>query len=125
MVKGIGIDLIEVDRVESKIRKESGFREFVFSPNEIQYCESKPKKYEHYAACFAAKEAFLKALGTGWNNGISFNEIEIKHVESGQPEIVLSGATAELVRKSGSRTIKVSLTHLQKIAGAVVILESD
>ena len=81
MIFGIGIDMIEVERVEHKLTKDSGFREFVFSENEIEYCESKTHKYEHYAACFAAKEAFLKALGTGWSNGIAFNEIESKYIE--------------------------------------------
>jgi holo-[acyl-carrier protein] synthase len=123
MVAGIGIDLIEVDRVTSKIGKDSGFREFVFSEDEITYCESKAKKYEHYAACFAGKEAFLKALGTGWSNGVAFNEIEIIHDGSGKPSIRLTGSTAELVNKMGPFNITVSLTHLKNIAAAVVILE--
>ena len=71
MITGVGIDLIEVERVAVKIRKEIGFRELVFSKKEIAYCEKKTNKFEHYAARFAAKEAFFKAIGTGWGTGYS------------------------------------------------------
>ena len=77
MIFGIGTDLIEVERVAHKMEKKEGFKELVFSPGEIIYCETRANKYEHYAARFAAKEAFLKAIGTGWRNGTAFNEIEI------------------------------------------------
>jgi holo-[acyl-carrier protein] synthase len=123
MIAGIGIDMIEVERVASKIKKEKGFREFVFSENEIDYCESKPKKYEHYAACFAGKEAFLKAMGTGWSNGVAFVEIEIIHEPGGKPTIELKGKTAELASTNGPFSMTISLTHLNNIAAAVVILE--
>ena len=76
MIAGLGIDIIEVERIAEKMKKD-GFRELVFSANEIAYCESKTHKHEHYAARFAAKEAFFKALGTGWLNGTAFNEVEI------------------------------------------------
>lgn len=125
MIFGIGIDMIEVERVENKITKDSGFREFVFSENEIEYCEAKAHKYEHYAACFAAKEAFLKALGTGWTNGIAFNEIEITHEDGGKPILNLSGSTAERVSVMGKFEISVSLSHLKNIASAVVVLEKN
>ena len=77
MVTGIGIDLIETARVEEKIAKDSGFREYVFSENEIAYCESKTNRFEHFAARFAAKEALLKALGTGFPGGLVLNEIDV------------------------------------------------
>ena len=123
MIAGIGTDIIEVERVEAKISKETGFREFVFSKKEIEYCETKPNKYEHYAASFAAKEAFLKALGTGWTNGLAFNEIEIHHDENGKPELKVCGMTAEKIEQFGKLRILISLTHLKSIAMAVVILE--
>jgi holo-[acyl-carrier protein] synthase len=72
MIEGLGIDIIEVKRVQKRIEAEKGFREYVFSSAEIAYCEKKTNKYEHYAARFAAKEAFLKALGTGWTSEYSF-----------------------------------------------------
>ena len=116
--------MIEVARVAEKIAKEMGFRELVFSANEIVYCESKTKKYEHYAARFAAKEAYLKALGTGWTNGMAFNEVEIGHDENGKPVIQLLGNTAELTLVKSNLSISVSLSHLQTIASAIVIIES-
>ena len=123
MIAGLGIDLVEVERIEEKIAKENGFRELVFTVNEIAYCESKTHKYEHYAARFAAKEAFFKALGTGWLAGTSFNEVEIVKNEQGKPEIVLLGLTKATIEDLGSFKIMVSLTHVKSAASAVVILE--
>ncbi len=94
MIAGLGMDLIEVERVAAKISKEAGFRELIFSPKEIGYCESKTDKFVHYAARFAAKEAFFKALGTGWAEGTAFNEVEVTHDEAGKPGLSLLGATA-------------------------------
>jgi holo-[acyl-carrier protein] synthase len=123
MIAGLGLDMIEVDRVAEKIGKESGFREMIFTPAEIAYCESKTNKFEHYAARFAAKEAFFKALGTGWLTGTAFNQVEIVHTDQGQPQISLLGKTAETIEAIGSFKILVSLSHLKAVASAVVILE--
>ncbi|QEC76710.1 holo-ACP synthase [Mucilaginibacter ginsenosidivorax] len=123
MVAGVGIDMIEIDRVAVKIEKGGGFRELVFSEKEIAYCELKTNKYQHYAARFAAKEAFFKALGTGWLNGTAFNEVEISNNADGKPELTLIGQTGELLREQGPMKISVSLTHLKAIASAVVIIE--
>ena len=115
--------MIEVERVAKKIGKESGFRELVFSPKEIEYCETKAKKFEHYAARFAAKEALLKALGTGWKTGIAFNEIETSGDDLGKPEMILLGETAKSIAAIGDIKIFVSLSHLRNIAAAVVIVQ--
>jgi holo-[acyl-carrier protein] synthase len=123
MIAGLGIDMIEVDRIAEKINKESGFRELLFSPNEITYCESKTNKFEYYAARFAAKEAFYKALGTGWLEGTAFNEIEIVHTATGKPEFNFTGATATVIDLLEFSTISISLTHLKATASAVVIIE--
>jgi holo-[acyl-carrier protein] synthase len=123
MIAGVGIDMIETARVEAKIAKESGFRELVFSANEIIYCEAKANKYEHYAARFAAKEALFKALGTGWKNGTAFNEIEVTNDDTGKPEINLLGETAKTIQTMSIGKISVSLSHLKDIAAAVVIVE--
>ena len=123
MVEGLGLDIIEVERIAEKINKESGFREMVFSKTEIAYCESKPNKFEHYAARFAAKEAFFKALGTGWLKGTHFNEIEITNSESGKPSLVLLDETKKTLSPLGISKILVSLSHLKSIASAVVIIE--
>jgi holo-[acyl-carrier protein] synthase len=125
MIAGLGIDIIEVGRIAEKIERDNGFRELVFSPNEIAYCESKANKHEHYAARFAAKEAFFKALGTGWLNGTAFNEVEIRNNEQGKPEIALLGVTNGTVNALGNFSITVALTHIKSTASAVVILETS
>ena len=125
MITGLGIDIVEVERIEEKIRKDSGFRELVFSENEIAYCEGKTNKFEHYAARFAAKEAFFKALGTGWLNGTAFNEVEIINNEQGKPEIVLLDNTNATVHAMQFSNITVSLTHVKQTAAAVVIIEKS
>lgn len=124
MITGIGIDLIEIERVAAKISKKNGFRELVFSKKEIAYCEKKTNKYEHYASRFAVKEAFLKAIGTGWHNGTNFNEIEINNNEDGKPEIFFLGKTATSIAEMKLGKIFISLTHLKTMASAVVIIEN-
>jgi holo-[acyl-carrier protein] synthase len=123
MITGLGIDLIEVERVAVKISKKTGFRELVFSKKEITYCEKKTNKFEHYAARFAAKEAFFKAIGTGWRNGTAFNEIEITNNKQGKPGISFLGKTATSITKMKLGKIYVSLSHLKTMASAVVIIE--
>jgi holo-[acyl-carrier protein] synthase len=123
MISGIGQDIIEVERVAHKIGKEKGFREMVFSKNEIAYCESKANKFEHYAARFAAKEAFFKAIGTGWKNGTSFNEVEIFHHDQGKPGLSLLGTTAQTLASVNTSKIFVSISHLKSMASAVVVIE--
>jgi holo-[acyl-carrier protein] synthase len=123
MIAGLGIDIIEVERVAEKISKENGFRELVFSENEISYCESRTNKFEHYAARFAAKEAFFKAIGTGWLKDTAFNEIEIIHNECGKPGISFLGATKATTDAMGITNLLVSLTHIKTAASAVVIIE--
>ena len=124
MIFGIGTDLIEVERVAEKMEKKAGFKELVFSAHEIEHCETMSYKYEHYAARFAAKEAFLKAMGTGWRNGTAFNEIEIYNDKEGKPELRFLGNTANTISGMGFGKISVSLSHLKSIASAIVIIES-
>ena len=123
MIFGIGTDLIEVARVAEKMEKKAGFKELVFSADEIIYCEARTYKYEHYAARFAAKEAFLKAIGTGWRNGTAFNEIEIYNDEEGKPEIRFHGLTAKTIAELKLGKIFVSLSHLKTMACAMIIIE--
>jgi holo-[acyl-carrier protein] synthase len=123
MISGVGIDIVEVERMTAGINKENGFREMIFSKTEIAYCESKKNKFEHYAARFAAKEAFFKALGTGWAENTLFNEVEVHNTEKGKPEITLSGLTLETINSMGIKTISVSLSHIKTTATAIVIIE--
>lgn len=124
MILGIGIDMIEVDRVATRIAREQGFRELVFSPGEIAYCNAKAHPAQHYAARFAAKEAFFKALGTGWAAGTVFHEVEILPDDQGAPRLRLLGATAKTLAPRAIKNIWVSLTHLRESAAAVVVLEA-
>jgi holo-[acyl-carrier protein] synthase len=123
MIFGIGTDLIEVERVAEKMEKKAGFKELVFSADEVTYCEARTFKYEHYAARFAAKEAFLKALGTGWRSGTAFNEIEVYNDEEGKPEFRFHGISAKTVTDLKLGKISLSLSHLKTMACAMVIIE--
>jgi holo-[acyl-carrier protein] synthase len=124
MISGIGIDLIEVDRVAERVGRGNGFKELVFSAGEIEYCEKMANPAEHYAVRFAAKEAFFKALGTGWQNGTSFNEVEVAHDEKMKPCIRLLGNTAaHLSVIVDIDKILVSLSHIKTVATAIVIIE--
>jgi len=124
MIFGIGTDMIEVERIAEKIGKNAGFKELVFSQSEIDYCEKKTHSFQHYAARFAAKEAFFKALGTGWKTGTAFNEIEITNDVTGKPLISFIGETAGSLAKMNLGKISVSLSHLKTMASAVVIIET-
>lgn len=123
MILGIGTDLAEVDRVAEKMEKKAGFKELVFSAHEIAHCETMSRKYEHYAARFAAKEAFLKAMGTGWRTGTAFNEIEIYNDPEGKPELRFLGNTANTIAGMNFGKISVSLSHVKAMACAMVIIE--
>ena len=123
MIFGTGIDIIEVERVRDRIASGNGFREYVFSAREIEYCEAKANKYKHYAARVAAKEAFLEALGTGWTSDTFFHEIEVEQEGFVRPEIRLYGKTLETYNRVNPGKISVSLSHLKSIATAIVIIE--
>ena len=123
MIYGIGTDIIEVSRIQKAMERDIGFREKIFSEGEIAYCEPMKNKYQHYAARFSAKEAFMKALGTGWRDGIRFVEIEVIHDPLGKPLIRLAGTALELARRAGLGEMQVSLSHVKEIASAVVVLE--
>ncbi|HAF95506.1 MAG: holo-[acyl-carrier-protein] synthase [Elusimicrobia bacterium GWC2_51_8] len=123
MILGIGIDTIEVARVAREIVKSGGFKERYFSAGEIKYCEPKRGRALNYAARFAAKEAFFKALGTGYRGGLAFKEVEVINDQLGKPGISLRGRARGLCRKRGIRSIHISLTHIKNYASAVVIME--
>lgn len=123
MIAGIGIDMVEVDRIAEYINKENGFREKIFSANEIQYCEANQAKGQHYAARFAAKEAFLKATGLGLTLGYELAAIEVIHDSSGKPELKLGGKFLTYFEELRCIKIHLSITHVQSMACAIVILE--
>ena len=125
MIYGIGTDIIEVSRIEKVMLRDIGFRDKIFTPGEIAYCETKKHKYENYAARFSAKEAFLKAIGTGWRFGIRFADIDIFHDEYGQPHIRTTGIAKEFTERLSISKIHVSLSHLKEMATAIVIIETE
>jgi holo-[acyl-carrier protein] synthase len=125
MIYGIGTDIIEVARIEKVMQRDIGFRDKIFTPGEIEYCETKKHKYENYAARFSAKEAFLKAIGTGWRFGIRFGDIDVYHDDLGKPFIRVTGKAKELTEDLSISKIHVSLSHLKEMATAIVIIETE
>lgn len=123
MIVGVGMDMIEVDRVMEKVRKNKGFREKIFSSQEIAFCEAQAHAGESYAARFAAKEAFLKATGKGLTLGYDLAEIEVVPDANGQPHLQLHGNFKSVALQNNWNKIHLSLSHLATVACAVVILE--
>lgn len=118
-----GVDLVEVPRIERMLAKPGDrFAERCFTDSERAYCESGGKlRVERYAARFAAKEAVMKALGTGWTGGVAWTDIEVVRDGTGRPAIVLHNAAKELAEKSGLREWAISLSHTGMTAIASVI----
>jgi len=124
VIVGTGIDLCEVRRIEAAIKRHGRrFVERVFTEREIAYCERKANKFERFAARFAAKEAGMKALGTGWRGGIGWRDFEVANEPSGRPTLTFHGKAVEIAKKLGVRAIALSLTHTAEQAMAQVILE--
>jgi holo-[acyl-carrier protein] synthase len=126
MIFGIGIDTIEVARIEAAITKYgTQFTDRIFSEVEYAYSMSRAKKYEHFAARFAAKEAFAKALGTGVRRGFRWKEVSVRNQMSGRPQIELTGYMTERAKNViGSQfRVHLSLTHTADIAEAIVTIE--
>lgn len=124
-ILGIGTDLADVDRIEQSIsRYGDRFVSRIYTPQEIAYVATKANRFERYAARFAAKEAGMKALGTGWSGGIRWQDLEVGNLPSGRPTLALHGKAAELAAALGTRHVHLSLTHTPTMAMAVVILEA-
>lgn len=123
MVEGVGIDIIEVSRIKMSIEDYGPlFTDKIFTPSEIKYCTDKPNPFQHYAARFAAKEAFSKATGTGWNNDFSWQEIEVMNEASGKPCLRLKGVA---LKNFARKNIFLSLSHSGDYVAAVVIISSE
>ena len=125
MIFGIGTDIIEIARVEDKLSRTRGLKEKVFTAGEIEYSQAKAKSGQHFAARFAAKEAFLKAMGTGWRSGYRFSDVEIVNDQLGKPEVLVHGKVREFCEANGIRRWHVTLSHSRELAKAVVVLEKD
>jgi holo-[acyl-carrier protein] synthase len=126
MILGIGTDLAEVPRIRHSIaRYGDRFLRRIYTPREHAYASSKANSAERYAARFAAKEAGMKAIGTGWNFGVTWKDFEVLNEPSGRPTLRLSGVAQQVAARLGVERISISLTHTSEIAFAIVILEGS
>ena len=124
MIVGTGVDLAEVPRIRASIERFGAkFVGRIYTPAEIAYVERKANKYERYAARFAAKEAGMKAIGTGWRLGVRWQDFEVANLRTGKPTLLLHGVAARVAEKLGVRNIALSLTHTKELGMAHVILE--
>jgi holo-[acyl-carrier protein] synthase len=125
MIVGSGVDLCQVPRIRAAVERHGRrFLERVFTEREIAYAESKANCYERFAARFAAKEAGMKAIGTGWRGGVRWRDFEVSNLPSGRPTLRFYGKAAEVAQKLGVQNIALSITHTSEQAMAIVTLES-
>lgn len=124
MIVGLGVDIAEVHRVEQAIRRHGhAFLKRVFTPAEIAYCERHRNKFERYAGRFAAKEAAMKALGTGWRHGVRWIDVEVVRLPGGKPALQLHGRAQEFAGRLEVKNIALTITHTADTALAQVIFE--
>jgi holo-[acyl-carrier protein] synthase len=125
MIIGTGVDIAEVSRIRDSIERFGDrFLQRIFTAGEVRYCEGKANRCERYAARFAAKEAGMKALGTGWSRGVRWREIEVVRPKGQRPTLQFHGEAAAIAAKLGTKNIALSLTHTSEQALAQVILEN-
>jgi len=125
MIVGTGVDLAEVPRIRASIERYGArFVQRIYTPSEIAYVERKANKYERYAARFAAKEAGMKAIGTGWRHGVTWKDFEVTNLPSGKPTLAFHGVAAAVAAQLGVKSVALSLTHTSELGMAHVILEA-
>lgn len=121
-VRGVGTDIIEVSRIEEMIqRHDETFLQRVYTAHEIQYCRQRKAAAQHYAGRWAAKEAALKALGTGWARGIKWTDLEVSNEPGGRPRLTLQGAARDYAEQLGIEEMKISISHCKAFAVALVV----
>jgi holo-[acyl-carrier protein] synthase len=123
MIYGIGTDIIEVERMQKHLSNNPALKNKLFTVLEQEYAEKRATIFQHYAARFAAKEAFFKALGTGYRFGMAFHEIEVENDDLGKPVINLHGKVKEYVEQQNITIIHLSISHVKEMASAFVVLE--
>ncbi|HTG00559.1 MAG TPA: holo-ACP synthase [Nitrospirota bacterium] len=124
MIAGIGIDLVKISRLDKAGKNHGGFLERVFTEREREYCSKMKFPAQHYAGRFAAKEALLKAIGTGMSGGVKWTEMEVLHGDGGGPVVNVSGRVRDLLDLKGVKHIFLSYTHDDGYAVAQVVLEA-
>ena len=124
---GLGVDIVEIERMGKILLRSPAFAEKVYSAAERAYCDGHAHPEVHYATRFAAKEAVLKALGTGFSEGIGWLDVEVRRTSKGRPYVVLTGRAREVARELGVREIPISLsyTHTDAVACAMAITEES
>src|SRR6266513_1808715 len=126
MIVGLGVDIAEVDRVRGAIgRQGERFLKRLYTTKERAYCEKFKNKYERYAGRFAAKEATMKALGTGWSRGVRWVDVEVVRQSGGRPTVSLQGEAAKVASALGVERVALSITHTAAQAFAQVIFEGE
>lgn len=126
MIVGSGVDLCEVHRIKAAAERFGDkFLKRIFTEREIAYASSKANLYERFAARFAAKEAGMKAIGTGWRGGVTWKDFEVINQRSGRPTLEFHGKAAEYASRLGVENISLSMTHTAEQAMAMVILEKS
>jgi len=124
VIVGLGLDVAEIDRIEAAIARHGApFIERLFTPAEAAYCKRYHSPYERYAGRFAAKEAAMKALGTGWSRGVRWRDIEVVREPSGKPTLRLEGVARSIADGLGVKHIALTITHSGNLAMAQVIFE--
>jgi len=126
IIHGIGTDIVNIGEIEEIIRKwDRSFIDKVFSEREIEYCEEKVNRFQHYAVKFSAKEAFVKALNADICRGIAWNEIEILNDPSGKPYVELRGNALEISKQKDIKQAFISVSHENGFGVAMVVLEKN
>ena len=125
MVVGLGVDIVEVERIRKALENQPKMIQRVFTKQEAEYCTARKNQYQHFAGRFAAKEAALKALGTGWAEGIRWRDVEVSCEPSGQPYLHFHGKAEEVFESLSAGNALLTITHARAYAVAVVILEGD
>ncbi len=125
-VVGIGTDIIECDRIAEMLEKHGDyFLDRVYTSRELEYCRGRKAAVQHYAGRWAAKEAVLKALGTGWSRGIAWTDIEVVNEMGGRPRIELGGKAVDVAAELGIREVLISISHCRSHAVAYAIAQGD
>ncbi len=125
-IVSIGIDIVEVYRIRETIERTPRFAERVFTPAEREYCDAKgAAAAQSYAARFAAKEAFLKALRTGWRGRVTWHDMEILNDDLGAPAITVTGEARKLLEELGADNVHLSMSHTAEHAVAQIVLEKS
>jgi holo-[acyl-carrier protein] synthase len=125
LIVGLGLDIAEIDRIEAAITRHGApILKRLYTPAEVAYCESHRNKFERYAGRFAAKEAAMKALGTGWRRGVRWRDIEVIREPSGKPSLSLKGVAKRIAEGLGAKNISLTITHSGNLALAEVIFEN-